>query len=80
MQAFVQSVQYVTVSITALFTGCKEKEEIPDSRIVAVGSSRRLKPVFAASPQNCNFMLITTSPVKRKTSERIHCVSLHMKP
>lgn len=70
-----QGAQYVTVSVIALCFGCQEKKQ-------QIGLLRSVHvedwiAVFAASPLNCNFMLITTSSLKRKESKRIHCFAPH---
>lgn len=70
-----QGAQYVTVSVIALCFGCQEKKQ-------QIGLLRSVHvedwiAVFAASPLNCNFMLITTSSLKRKESKRIHCLAPH---
>lgn len=70
-----QGVEYVTVSVIALCFGCQEKKR-------QIGLPRSLHVVdwiaaFAASTLNCNFMLITTSSLKRKESRGIHCFAPH---
>lgn len=74
-----QGALYVTVSIIALCIGCEETKEPQIAGLLLLAHVGDWNTMFAASPQNCNFMLITTSRLKRKASRRIHCVSLHMK-
>ncbi len=75
-----QGAWYVTVSIIALCIGCEKKKKLQIAGLLLLAHVGDWNTMFAASLRNCNFMLITTSRLKRKASRRIHCVSLHMKP